>query len=119
VKSYFPTSHAILETRVWLDLSPSAKVLYQILMKLENRYGGEHGWFFRSSRDLATDTSLNKSTISKALKELKEASLIMLEAPEQLDKGHAQRVQLTIYGEVKSKKKQPPKKRRYVRIKRT
>jgi CRP-like cAMP-binding protein len=61
------------------DLSEHAIYLYVMLVGLEHQFTGkDKDWFYRSDFDLAKDTRLSRSTLSRARKELINAGLIQV-----------------------------------------
>jgi hypothetical protein len=66
--------HFMLKTSAWVGLSAAARAVY---IQLELRYNGSNnGKIAYSVRDAAAECRLNKSTVSRAFKELMDASFI-------------------------------------------
>lgn len=74
--NFFRASHKIVETKEFLGLSLSAKILYFFLCKLRNRYADEEGIFYRSERMLLKDSNLSLASIRRARKELLQKGFI-------------------------------------------
>ena len=66
----FTLPHEVLEDPKFNKLKISSKALYMYLGKLQNRYGTDDGWFWRSQLMLIQDTGMSKNTINRAKKEL-------------------------------------------------
>lgn len=75
----FPVSHAVFESLEFLNISHSAKLLYCVLAKLENRYANDKGWFWRSESQLSEDIGMCQRTIRKSKKELVESNLVRIQ----------------------------------------
>lgn len=75
-KNNFLCPHEVFEDIKFQKLQLSVQFLYIWLCKLANRYADQEGWFYRSISQLAKDTQLNRNTVIKAKKILKEKEFI-------------------------------------------
>ena len=75
--NFFQVSHDAMDKLSSNKLKISAKWLFIVLCKLENRLTGPNrDSFFRSIKDLKEDSGLSEKTIVDGIKELKRVGLI-------------------------------------------